>query len=68
MRRVYKIALRYKIIPTSRDYFNFVETVVVNPEEDIDDVIIALKERLYYAWEDAPIIEGVTYHLLNEIK
>lgn len=59
---IYKVTLKYRIIPSVRDTFDYVLYVKVQPDEELSDVVTHLKEHLYYEWDNAPLIEGVSYH------
>lgn len=62
---IYRIALKYKIVNTCRDYTHWIEYVKVQDCEEISDVIISLKERMFYEFDNSPIIEGVTYQKID---
>jgi hypothetical protein len=56
--KVYKVVMKYVLCGES---FPFVESVRVRDDENIDDVIIALKERLFYDWDSSPVITEIIY-------
>jgi hypothetical protein len=67
MIKVYRINLKYKIVPTQRESFSYIEFIRVKPDEDIGEVIISIKERMFYDFDNSPLIEGVTYSMISEI-
>lgn len=60
--KIYRIQLNYRLLG---DLLPFIEYVRVKDDESIEEVINSVKERLYYEWDNAPLIEGVTYSLVE---
>jgi hypothetical protein len=61
--KVYRISLPYKVVKTQRENSMYHEYVRVRDNETIDQVILSVKETMFYDFVNAPLIEGVHYHL-----
>lgn len=60
---VYRISLPYKAVKTSVQLSIYHEYVRVYEDESIEEVIKWIKEKMFYDFTDAPLIEGVNYSL-----
>lgn len=60
---IYRISLPYKAVKSSVQLSLYHEYVRVYEDETIEEVIKWVKEKMFYDFSNAPLIEGVNYSL-----